>query len=96
MSDPLGPIKRVLQTMDDSEKLELLAFLATETGHVEPRGPKKRLRTEYRKCPKGTCKSCDDGNRHGPYIYEVWREGRSVRRRYVRKGGSSAAESDGG
>lgn len=91
--DPLGPAKRALGAFAPSERVELLAYLkeSLESAPLPAKG--RRVRTEYRRCPRGACATCDAGGRHGPYLYEVWREGKTVRRRYLRKG--SALDDDG-
>jgi len=42
-------------------------------------------RVEYRKCGDKSCRTCDEGRGHGPYLYAVWREGRKVKRKYLGK-----------
>ncbi len=41
------------------------------------------LRAELVRCGKRTCR-CSSGERHGPYLYRRWREGRRQRRQYVK------------
>ena len=40
---------------------------------------------QYRKCGKASCKTCRNGQEHGPYWYAFWREGRRLRCRYIGK-----------
>src|SRR6185437_11990250 len=44
-----------------------------------------RYRQQYRRCGKSNCCVCAEGPGHGPYWYEVWREGGRPRTRYVGK-----------
>ncbi|MGH2410161.1 MAG: DUF6788 family protein, partial [Chloroflexota bacterium] len=44
-----------------------------------------RYRQQYRRCGKSNCRVCAEGPGHGPYWYEVWREGGRPRTRYVGK-----------
>lgn len=44
-----------------------------------------RYRQQYRRCGKRNCRVCVEGPGHGPYWYEVWREGGRSRTRYVGK-----------
>ncbi len=46
------------------------------SGHVS-------YRQSYRRCGKERCTTCRAGPGHGPYWYASWREGRTVRSRYV-------------
>ena len=40
---------------------------------------------QYRKCGKPTCRTCHEGQGHGPYWYAYWREGSRLRSGYVGK-----------
>src|SRR2546430_3311726 len=40
---------------------------------------------QYRKCGDLTCKSCREGQGHGPYWYAYWREGNRVKSKYIGK-----------
>ena len=40
---------------------------------------------QYRKCGKVSCRTCRDGQGHGPYWYAYWREGSRLRSGYVGK-----------
>ena len=40
---------------------------------------------QYRKCGKASCRTCRDGQGHGPYWYAYWREGSKLRSGYVGK-----------
>src|SRR5690242_3392708 len=42
------------------------------------------LHTAFVRCGKPTCR-CARGQLHGPYWRHQWREGRHIRRRYVRQ-----------
>ncbi|HVA91507.1 MAG TPA: DUF6788 family protein [Chloroflexota bacterium] len=44
-----------------------------------------RYRQQYRRCGKSNCRVCTEGPGHGPYWYEVWREGGQPRTRYIGK-----------
>lgn len=89
--DPLEPVKRVLEGFGPSERVALAAFLTELSSATGPLAGTRTLRTEYRTCHGRKCKTCDKGGRHGPYVYEVWRDGKSVRRRYIRKGMAETA-----
>ncbi len=43
---------------------------------------------QYRKCGKPTCRTCREGQGHGPYWYAFWREGSRLRSGYIGKGSS--------
>src|SRR5262245_46595660 len=38
---------------------------------------------QSRRCGKPNCR-CADGELHGPYFYRFWREGRKLRKEYIR------------
>ena len=40
---------------------------------------------QYRKCGKPTCRTCHEGQGHGPYWYAYWREGSRLRSGYIGK-----------
>jgi hypothetical protein len=40
---------------------------------------------QYRKCGKASCRTCRDGQGHGPYWYAYWREGSRLRSGYIGK-----------
>ena len=40
---------------------------------------------QYRKCGKTSCRTCQEGQGHGPYWYAYWREGSRLRSGYVGK-----------
>jgi hypothetical protein len=40
---------------------------------------------QYRKCGKPTCRTCREGQGHGPYWYAYWREGLRLRSGYIGK-----------
>jgi hypothetical protein len=40
---------------------------------------------QYRKCGKVSCRTCREGQGHGPYWYAYWREGSKLRSGYVGK-----------
>ena len=43
---------------------------------------------QYRKCGKSTCRTCREGQGHGPYWYAYWRDGSRLRSGYIGKGSS--------
>jgi len=59
-----------------------------QIGDVESAGPIHLLKGEvcqqYTRCGKPGCR-CADGHLHGPYYYRIWRDGRKVRKQYVRE-----------
>ena len=40
---------------------------------------------QYRKCGKHTCRTCREGQGHGPYWYAYWREGSRLKSGYIGK-----------
>ncbi|MGH2346925.1 MAG: DUF6788 family protein, partial [Chloroflexota bacterium] len=44
-----------------------------------------RYREQYRRCGKDNCRRCAEGPGHGPYWYEIWREGGRLHTRYIGK-----------
>lgn len=40
---------------------------------------------QYRKCGKQTCRTCREGQGHGPYWYAYWREGSRLKSGYIGK-----------
>lgn len=40
---------------------------------------------QWRRCGKGNCR-CRHGSQHGPYYFLFWREGSTLRKRYIRRG----------
>lgn len=40
---------------------------------------------QHIRCGKPGCR-CQHGQTHGPYLYRIWREGKRVRKMYVRSG----------
>src|SRR5438874_11966606 len=40
---------------------------------------------QFRKCGKPTCRTCREGQGHGPYWYAYWREGSRLRSGYIGK-----------
>lgn len=62
--------------------------------------PKKRAtgreptithRQEWTRCNNERCKRCKDGPGHGPYWYAYWREGETVKKKYIGKSLAPAA-----
>ena len=66
---------------------------------VSPRSPRAKQRkalpktgavcAQWVRCGRLGCR-CSDGQLHGPYHYLFWREGRRLRKRYIRKGDAQA------
>lgn len=46
---------------------------------------------QYTRCGKAGCR-CGEGFLHGPYYYRIWRDGRHVRKQYVREGDVAAVK----
>jgi len=40
---------------------------------------------QFRKCGKRTCRTCREGQGHGPYWYAYWREGSRLKSGYIGK-----------
>lgn len=83
--DALDAAKKVLQSFAPSEQRALAEFLVQLTATMDPAMSARTVRTEYRRCYGRRCRTCDKGGRHGPYLYEVWRDGDKVRRKYLRR-----------
>lgn len=47
--------------------------------------PKGSIMSEYRTCGDESCHCMNDGEKHGPYRYRVYREGGSVKKEYLGK-----------
>ena len=43
---------------------------------------------QYRKCGKPTCRTCREGQGHGPYWYAYWHGGSRLKSGYIGKGSS--------
>ena len=43
---------------------------------------------QFRKCGKRTCRTCNEGQGHGPYWYAYWREGSRLKSGYIGKASS--------
>ncbi len=43
-----------------------------------------KLCEQYIRCGKAGCR-CQEGERHGPYYYRIWREGSRVQKVYVKR-----------
>ena len=43
---------------------------------------------QYRKCGKPTCRTCREGQGHGPYWYAYWHDGSRLKSGYIGKGSS--------
>ena len=43
---------------------------------------------QFRKCGKPACRTCRQGQGHGPYWYAYWREGSRLKSGYIGKGSS--------
>lgn len=40
---------------------------------------------QFRKCGKASCRTCREGQGHGPYWYAYWREGSRLKSGYIGK-----------
>ena len=43
---------------------------------------------QYSKCGKPTCRTCREGQGHGPYWYAYWHDGSRLKSGYIGKGSS--------
>ena len=43
---------------------------------------------QYRKCGKPTCRTCREGQGHGPYWYAYWHDGSRLKSGSIGKGSS--------
>lgn len=50
-----------------------------------------KLCEQFIRCGKAGC-CCQDGKRHGPYYYRIWREGSRVQKVYVKREELEAVE----
>lgn len=50
-----------------------------------PRDQHITYQLQYRKCGKPTCRTCREGQGHGPYWYAYWHEGSRLRSGYIGK-----------
>jgi uncharacterized membrane protein len=46
---------------------------------------------QYIRCGKPKCR-CEDGERHGPYYYRIWREGEQIHKVYVKRAELAAVQ----
>lgn len=47
--------------------------------------PKGSIMSEYRTCGDDSCHCMNDGEKHGPYRYRVYRKGGTVKKEYLGK-----------
>ena len=47
---------------------------------------------QFRKCGKASCRTCREGQGHGPYWYAYWREGSRLKSGYIGKESMSVLE----
>jgi hypothetical protein len=71
---------------DLEEKIEELKSEGKSTGSAAVESePTITVREEYKRCGKPGCRCNTEGELHGPYIYEYWKEDGRTRSRYVGK-----------
>ena len=70
---------------DLEERVEKLKKKASKAKKKVATEPKTTVREEWKKCGKPTCQCQNEGNLHGPYLYEYWKEGQRTRSRYLGK-----------
>jgi hypothetical protein len=83
------PIDRdVIDAVKDMDEHDLRRLLILAQARLEQQGiefpvngPSVRLRRQWIRCGKATCRTCP----HGPYWYAVWSEDGKRRSRYVGK-----------
>lgn len=56
--------------------------LKAQTSHFPPLPGE--ICEQYIRCGKVGCR-CEQGKRHGPYYYRIWREGEQVHKVYVKR-----------
>ena len=44
-----------------------------------------KYQLQFRKCGKASCRTCREGQGHGPYWYAYWREGSRLKSGYIGK-----------
>jgi hypothetical protein len=71
---------------DLEEKIEQLRSEGKSTGSaVAEKEPTVTVREEWKRCGKPSCRCNTEGELHGPYIYEYWKEDGRTRSRYIGK-----------
>lgn len=71
---------------DLEEKIEQLREEGKKISSTEEKQePTITVREEWKKCGKPGCRCSIEGELHGPYIYEYWKEDGRTRSRYVGK-----------
>lgn len=73
----------MILTDDEVERAHRVALAAA------PVRPAVTRRWERVRCGRAGCRCEKAEGRHGPYLYEYWREGGRVRKRYVGRGGGA-------
>ena len=66
------------------ERIEHLTERERET--TQTKEPTITKREEWRKCGKANCRCQTEGELHGPYVYEYWKENGKTKSRYIGKG----------
>jgi hypothetical protein len=56
-----------------------------EDSEIVEEGPKGTILYEYRTCGDESCHCMSGGKKHGPYRYRAYRDGETVRKRYLGK-----------
>jgi hypothetical protein len=85
-------LRHSVRTLSPKELKELRALLDQLLQHPEespsrtPRTTKRHYtyRREYVRCGKQGCK-CATGQGHGPYWYAYWKEGGTLKKKYLGK-----------
>ena len=105
MVAPLDRVKALLATLPREEQEEIAAFLddilvppdLAEDRHVASLEVRKAgkpvtytYRNEWVRCGRAGCR-CEAGDKHGPYTYRYWREGKKVKKSYVGRAPRTAA-----
>lgn len=91
--------REVLDAVREMDEHELRRLLMLARARLEAQGvdfaggpaPKVRLREQWVRCGKQSCRTCP----HGPYWYAYWSEAGRRRSRYVGKLGGDTPGGDG-
>ena len=70
---------------DLEEKIEELKEEGNTSSAAEEKEPTITIRQEWKRCGKAGCRCNTEGELHGPYLYEYWKEDGRTRSRYVGK-----------
>ena len=70
---------------DLEERIESLKQEISASTNDQEKERKTTIREEYKRCGKPSCRCNTEGELHGPYLYEYWKEDGRTRSRYIGK-----------